>query len=65
MNTCYCLRLTHPHPRNHLCEIHRLDRMIQRRDFERRVYAEDDWELDQDDDYKRQDWRARNVGKKV
>ena len=58
MNTCYCLRLPQPHPRTLECETYRIDRMIQRRESERRL----DEELDEDPDYKRQDRESRNVG---
>lgn len=61
MNTCYCLRLPEPHSRTPQCDSFRIDRMIQRRDFERQI---DDW-LDDDPDYPRQDEEARNVGRKV
>ena len=65
MNTCYCLRLPVPHSRSPECESHRIDRLIRRREFERRAYREfTDFALDEDDDYARQD-DVRDVGRKV
>lgn len=63
MNTCYCTRLPQPHTRTPQCGSYRIDCMIRRREMERRL--DEEFELDDDADYIRQDHGVKNVWRKV